>query len=370
MIQCDIHMKIAPYYKELLKDIEVQIERAHPATYIGMFDCGKNYMFRLLATEELSVKDTLLIPIDLSSNDVVKAFQVGSLLFRSSVDISNLEQMWNEIHLLAKNKSVVLVFNLPYGESPDSSFFDTLYSWKNLLRDKLNWIVFTNYGILNSQVSSKSTFGKIILSKVVPILPLDADSSQIIIDNYSEYFGKIPVKYRMKIITLSGGNPGFIKSLYLLAQQNKLEDWRNDEQLLVRIKKIINDLSPKEIDTLSAVVDGKVNTTQTYIQMKKFGYITGKNKVFSPLLIQILNQRQTAGASDFSSTQLKVFNLLREKAPHIVSRDEIAQVMWGSRWAQDYSDWALDQMIHEVRNKLEKGKSSWILQTKKILVIF
>ncbi|OGK58978.1 hypothetical protein A3G65_04575 [Candidatus Roizmanbacteria bacterium RIFCSPLOWO2_12_FULL_37_7b] len=363
------NMQIAPYYKRLLQNIKEQINRSHSKSYIGMFDSGKNYMFRLLVTEDLNLKDTLFIPLDLSSGDIIKAFQTGSSLIRSSVEIENLDQMWEEISSRSKQRSVVLAFNLPYGGEQDLTFFTTLYSWKNLLRDKLNWIIFANYGIFNCKVSDRSAFDKVVLSNVTPILPLDKKSSEIVIDNYNKYFGPIEKSKRKKIIELSGGNPGFLKSLYLLAQQKRLDLWEHDEQLQVRIKKLFDELSPKELSTLANLEEQGKKETKNFKQLEKFGYIYHE-RLFSPILDKFISRYYTSNTNMFSSTQLKVFNLLREKYPQIVSRDEIGRTMWGARWTQEYSDWALDRMIHEIRNKLKKSSNEWFLKTKRDLGYF
>ncbi len=48
----------------------------------------------------------------------------------------------------------------------------------------------------------------------------------------------------------------------------------------------------------------------------------------------------------------------------VISRDEIALVLWDKEADEKYSDWAIDQIISQLRTKLEKlGLSSAKLQT-------
>jgi len=48
----------------------------------------------------------------------------------------------------------------------------------------------------------------------------------------------------------------------------------------------------------------------------------------------------------------------------IISRDEIAEILWGKKSFEKYSDWAIDQIISQLRKKLTQiGVSTKNLQT-------
>lgn len=61
-----------------------------------------------------------------------------------------------------------------------------------------------------------------------------------------------------------------------------------------------------------------------------------------------------------------VFTLLMEKQA-IVSRDTIAQALWKDTTEEKYSDWAIDQLVHRIREKLALTGSSYRIETKKKL---
>jgi DNA-binding winged helix-turn-helix (wHTH) protein/SAM-dependent methyltransferase len=63
-----------------------------------------------------------------------------------------------------------------------------------------------------------------------------------------------------------------------------------------------------------------------------------------------------------TSEEAKIVRLLWQKQESVVEREEIAQVVWGAEWAQKYSDWGIDALMHRVRAKLS-GK--WQLVTIK-----
>lgn len=57
-----------------------------------------------------------------------------------------------------------------------------------------------------------------------------------------------------------------------------------------------------------------------------------------------------------SAQQRQVFDLMCSKSPEIITRDEIAQTIWGPAWQTKYSDWAIDKLIsHLKRNLKETG---------------
>ena len=54
----------------------------------------------------------------------------------------------------------------------------------------------------------------------------------------------------------------------------------------------------------------------------------------------------------FTKEESKTIEILVQKSDSIVSRDEIAQAVWGERWLKKYSDWQIDRLIYLVRRKL------------------
>jgi hypothetical protein len=52
--------------------------------------------------------------------------------------------------------------------------------------------------------------------------------------------------------------------------------------------------------------------------------------------------------------ELLVFNLLQEHLGELVAKDDIAKTMWGDTWESQYSDWAIDRLVSNLRTKLTK----------------
>ena len=74
-------------------------------------------------------------------------------------------------------------------------------------------------------------------------------------------------------------------------------------------------------------------------------------------------------------SEQKVFDSLLQKSGKIVSRDEIAQAVWGKAWLAKYSDWQIDRLIYLLRHKLPSGQkiktlrnSGYILEKKGVVI--
>jgi len=62
-----------------------------------------------------------------------------------------------------------------------------------------------------------------------------------------------------------------------------------------------------------------------------------------------LNQNPTA-------QEINLLKLFESKLNSPVSRDDVAQVLWGQAWQQKYSDWALDKAVSRLRKLIIQGK--------------
>jgi len=68
----------------------------------------------------------------------------------------------------------------------------------------------------------------------------------------------------------------------------------------------------------------------------------------------------------FSLRERHFLKLLIEKKGKVVSREKMAEAIWGENWVEVYSDWALDQIVSRLRRKLRGlGVSPSLLKTVK-----
>lgn len=116
--------------------------------------------------------------------------------------------------------------------------------------------------------------------------------------------------------------------------------------------------------------------------LARYGYLVksdGGYKIFTPLLNEFLrkyadkipHQKAEPAYSidqellELSKSQRAVLSYLRAHPGEIVSRDALAQLLWGEHWADRYSDWAIDQLMSTLRERLTSIRFSGKIVTKK-----
>ncbi len=228
----------------------------------------------------------------------------------------------------------------------------------------------------------------------------DDESAEHLFNNHSEWKDfKYPQEYIKKAKELSYGDPMTMKFLAETATDNKnfinkilaakdikrLYSLIDEKWLDLRYRRITNLLKKDSIEYLH-----QPDTKEPTEFLKDTGLIhpQGQNWDFiNPLfehyvtrdtnyLQDIAKQNTRTTAAESSSTnkdikraltakELLVFELLESNEGKVVSRENIAQVMWGKNWQNDYSDWAIDKLISNMRKKLKKHKSDKILKAVK-----
>jgi hypothetical protein len=58
--------------------------------------------------------------------------------------------------------------------------------------------------------------------------------------------------------------------------------------------------------------------------------------------------------NQLNETELGLYRLFKSKKGNLITRDQIAQVIWGKKYEERYSDWAIDQTMSRFRKKIQK----------------
>lgn len=66
-----------------------------------------------------------------------------------------------------------------------------------------------------------------------------------------------------------------------------------------------------------------------------------------------------------SQKEALIFEELNHKLGRLVTRERIGDVMWGEEVDELYSEWAIDQAIHRIREKIKEANQTYSLVTKK-----
>lgn len=383
-------MRINSYSQKLLAMGLQSAQAMEPITFCGMYDCGVDYLFTLsepLLSAELR-GDINPVFVDLSGlssregTEAELAFALTEVLpeVQPSDDYFSLSK---KIRAWSDRKKIVMVIYLGQDGGNDPGLFLFLNRLRNLLGWKFSYILFATGRLLLSKNYDVALMDRTLKRNLVPVLPRDESDSSITLENYEERFKKpLEEKMRKKILDLSGGNPGLIKALYLQAKENS--HWTSpdfsDGELSHRFQGITLDLPPRYLSLLASGVRIKESIIRDNLIF--FGYLVKKDKAlrpFSPLWLEFVKKygkrlpadlKKTIGGLDsavlhLSQSQRKVFAYLGQHPGEIVSRDKVAEILWGENWHERYSDWAIDQLIFAIREKMGPTKIKGKLVTKK-----
>lgn len=145
--------------------------------------------------------------------------------------------------------------------------------------------------------------------------------------------------------------------------------------LNLRIEAIVNNLSREQKAVINQVFNKEIIGKQLE-HTRKFLFTQGWIKeesntlvVTIPLLkraiLSSFPQHQTTDLLTYTQLEKKVIDFLKSKEQTLISREELAAVIWETAWEDNYSDWAIDQLMHRIREKLEQTNAPYKIITKK-----
>lgn len=382
-------MKIAPYYQKLLEAGLQAAKSLEPITFAGMFDSGVDYLFNLiipLLGAELD-KDTLPVAVDLSGLTMKEEVEseLSFVFSEAGAEIqanSDYVRFTHQVRQLATKKKVVLVLYLGQEGRTDPGLFLFLNRLRNLLGWRFSYMVFVTARLLFHPDYNRPLIDKVLKRNIKLVFTLSESDADVILSNYEErYKKKLSKKNRRLVLKYAAGNPGIIKALYLQASENLT--WEKpdiaDERLFFRLAGIVNDVSSQ----YQKVLGGKHKSRRDHFQEQliRFGYlkIQGKTLVpFTPLLREFLVYREQQGSKPsvprttvdekllhLTRSQRSLLTYLESRPGQLVSKDDIAKVLWGDSWAERYSDWAIDQLLSTLRDKMTAIKHEGKIITKR-----
>jgi len=150
----------------------------------------------------------------------------------------------------------------------------------------------------------------------------------------------------------------------------------SDDMLRTKAQLLFSSLLPSEQSVVKKIILGKNDFTEDEIAsvsfLKKTGWIDARDDtlhITTPLIEEYVRQitfpKMTVALVHgsqitvngvpmdqvFSSQEAQVVRKLVSKKNTVVTRNEIAEVLWSTSWEDNYSDWAIDQLIARLRKK-------------------
>lgn len=204
--------------------------------------------------------------------------------------------------------------------------------------------------------------------------PVNLSDAELLIKDFERRFVFKPSYEQIgEIFIFSGGHVGLIKSLYFLLKENSTIKFTVENLILIpsiafRLEEIISGLPENLLRGISSYPD--LSKFEEFI--KKF-YFINNNKVITPLLQTYIKNKygdknrlnEDLINSEFSVGENDVLKKLMEFKGKLIVREDLGQIIWGVNWEDQYSEWAIDQIIHRIRKKLNKIKAPYEILTKK-----
>ncbi len=190
--------------------------------------------------------------------------------------------------------------------------------------------------------------------------------------NKKKYDKYLTIKEQKQLYTFTGGMIGMIKvimenfkirtSLEQTVETTAVKDYIGSvwDRFTGREKKIIKNIIkgtkvppyPREIAYLKA--HGLISKQNT-ITTGWFNYL-----IDQPVKLNLTLIQTSIAWADLNISELlkprdnKILLVLFNANGETLSRDNLAEVIWGENWHVDYSNWALDQSISRLRRKLKE----------------
>lgn len=281
-----------------------------------------------------------------------------------------------------KNR-LILVLYLGQDGRTCPNFFLFLHRLRNFLGWRFSYIIFASSRLLLHQIHQSQILDKVLRRNIEIVHLLQDHDARVVLSNYEQrYRKKLMLSQRKSVLSGAGGNPGLIKALYLLSiDENKKNSMDiEDDRLRFRLDGIISDVPLSDREKLygSAIPSGDVPENQ----LVQFGYLLPQGRAvvpFSPIVSEYLDvlkkspaRTDNPDASEkigrllhLTKSQRTMLEYLERRQGELITKDDMAKALWGDAWADKYSDWAIDQLISTLRDKLITIKHSGTIVTKK-----
>ena len=330
---------------EIAEEVIKQVNLGEPIAVFSMPGMGKHYERSLLG--DLIAKDSKLQNHKIISKDLFTTEE----MFEFLKEVENI------------NEKTILILGICLNYGQDASWF---IEQLNAIKDKkknieIATIIFTSPSAIFSAYKSKIR----LITRVLDYKkPLEKDACLKLIQRYEEkYELSLTDEQKEKIFELAAGHIGMTKNLILEIKLNpdldfSIENLMESESIKGWLFELTEDLHKELLEVLIGIrEDAEISKV-----LRKCGYFNEKGEVFSPLFQKYLekNLEKKFSTESFENKltdqEIKAYQLLKNSNAKIVSRDDIAKAIWAEEWLEKYSDWAIDQLIHSLRDKIDAAE--------------
>jgi hypothetical protein len=259
---------------------------------------------------------------------------------------------------------------------------EEIYSLHQKLK-KTSFLFFLQYPISITQLSNNLQNLRIFTNIISYQGAFSNDDSLQFCKYLQNKWGtQINNKLNKYLVRVFSNNYGLIKNAIRIFRFDKslsMEQLMNHQTILERAKITLNMLSKELISAIQnneqihsvflkkyhSVIEYLIASRMVKVENGKLNFICN---VYNKLILDKSDKKQEN--SDFINQQLSlkeelVFTELNKNINKIITRERIGDVIWGEEVDDLYSEWAIDQTIHRLRQKMIKFKIPFELITKK-----
>ncbi len=354
----------------------------------------KDQLFSLIDLSTQIAKGSLLGPISYLYSrfgDVLTDYAKKDISKSLESPLINEIILKNLIHKLTFTHNYTITFiideaGLLYAPSYARYNLDRVISdLKAINPMKINFIFLAEYGFSEKKDLYNENIGDIFNQNIFwgNDYLFDNKSAKYLFDNQSKWHKfKFDPDFVKKATEIAIGDPTLLKRIAQLAiseddfvdkfktttESKNLFNLINDEDWLRhRYQKILRNLDEKSLVYLAG--DHSDDATEFIVGT---GLLTSSKKPYSQLfdyylanfredindIVKAVNNSASIindtfdHYENFSGQEMLVYRYLETAKGKIVSKEKIAEIIWGREWEQKYSDWALDKLISRLRKKV------------------
>jgi|GEM_PF-4363234 len=381
-------MQLTPYTQGIIDKVVQHFKSGDPITLVSMYDTGLDFWYA--ATVE-NIKKTpspftpVFLDLSATSDSAQQLFELKSSLAEATHQdfsaSSNHSELLTQLLDLTQQQQLAFVIYMGYQSILfDQSLMRLFSQLRHHSRFSCTYVTLTNVRfmlpILTQPANDQNYYFQQVTGVIVPLVPENLESSLALTKiQAARYSIDFTDQQKQAVYEFSGGLSGLNKtlSLQILDNPNWQEPNLDDPRLETQILGILNDLPTRYLTELFS--DQPNRDSHEVKFLVKFGYLTSAEqaKPFTPLLKsyfpkiksrpdQIATQSQVL---ILTASQRVLLSLFKSRLGEIISRDLIAETIWGEAWEVKYSDWAIDQQISTLRDKLELIEPTSKIVTKK-----
>jgi len=243
--------------------------------------------------------------------------------------------------------------------------------------------------LLHSKSPSNETFEEfydrllIAMNETILYFPvLSKEESIYTIDRFAS-FNNVTLSRKQKelLYELTGGYYPLITSAIKIVGSCKLKitsglirSLVSNEIIVKEIEKLWKSLTNHQKSELKRIIKGIKATNFKNSTLSKLGIISKEGKISSTWIKSfVLHKRYRTFEENLripakrflKGKEYLVFSYMISQREEVVSRDEIADILWGKQVDEKYSNWAIDKTISRIRKKLKLKHSKFTIVTVK-----